>query len=80
MASCKLMIGVDTGSAHVAACYSIPELTFYSNNMANYSRWYALSPVATNVILDNQFFGDMSTEELCRQVNLFLEKHSDIIS
>ena len=24
MASCKLMIGVDTGSAHVAACYSIP--------------------------------------------------------
>jgi ADP-heptose:LPS heptosyltransferase len=80
MASCQLMIGVDTGSAHVAACYNIPALTFYSNNMANYSRWYALSPLATNVILNNQFYREMSTKDLCRHVNLFLEKHSDIVS
>lgn len=80
MASCQLMIGVDTGSAHVAACYNIPELTFYSNNMANYNRWHALSPLATNVILNNQFYSEMSTEELCRQLKKFLEKHSDIVT
>lgn len=72
MASCDAMIGVDTGSAHVAACFDIPELTFYGNNPANYSRWYAKAPKAVNVILKTANFAEAESSELTEAVRNFI--------
>lgn len=74
MASCDAMIGVDTGSAHAAACFDIPELTFYSSNMVNYSRWYARAPGAVNVILDTGHFGNADENAVSQAVKSFVQK------
>lgn len=72
MASCDAMIGVDTGSAHVAACFDIPELTFYGDNPANYSRWHAKAPKAVNVILKTANFAEAESSELTGAVRDFI--------
>ena len=74
MASCDAMIGVDTGSAHAAACFDIPELNFYSSNMVNYSRWYARAPGAVNVILDTGHFGNADENAVSQAVKSFVQK------
>lgn len=72
MASCDAMIGVDTGSAHVAACYNIPELTFYQQNRANFTRWHARSPRAINVILPTANFAEADPAAVTDAVQNFL--------
>lgn len=72
MASCDAMIGVDTGSAHVAACFDIPELTFYGSNLANYSRWHAKAPKAVNVILKTANFAEADASVLTDAVHGFI--------
>lgn len=74
MASCDALIGVDTGSAHVAACYGIPELTFYRQNMGSFTRWYAKSPSAVNVILKTENLPEADVSAVADAVHRFVEK------
>lgn len=71
MGACAALVGVDTGSAHVAASRGIPELTFYSGANANFARWHAKSPAAVNVILGTDDFGEASEELIAAETGKF---------
>lgn len=71
-ASYDVFIGVDTATAHIAACYEIPQLCFYSNNLLNYCTWYARSPSATNVILSKFDMRELEVSDIEQYVQDFL--------
>jgi len=73
-ASYRAIIGVDTGTAHVAASYDVPEFTIYSNDVVNFNRWHAVSDRATNAAYDCCALSAVDNERLGRDLDEFISK------
>ncbi|WP_406546671.1 glycosyltransferase family 9 protein [Succinimonas sp.] len=71
-ASYRAIMGVDTGTAHIAASYGIPEFTMYPDNIACYNRWYAINDRATNILYDCVSLTTVDNMRLQRDVDSFI--------
>ena len=72
-ASYRAIIGVDTGTAHVAASYGVPAFTIYSNDIANFNRWHAVSDSAVNISYDCSTYYDIDNRKLDQDLGAFIE-------
>lgn len=75
-ASYTCIIGVDTGTAHCAAMYDIPQLVFYQFNVDNFNRWRAISPNAECKITSGSSLYDAKPAEISTAVIKFINEHN----